>query len=90
MPFGGASVNKASEIGFEALINSLCLAISLWMVSTAHMKIYVKEFEKFLPQITSEHFVSVRNQSSWEAMKLEYVVQKQLGYLEGSEWMRWC
>jgi hypothetical protein len=78
-------MNKTSEVSFKTLIDPLCLAIGLWVISTTHAQINIKKFEKFLPKVTGEHLISVRHYGCGQAMELKNVVQEQLSYLEGSK-----
>jgi hypothetical protein len=64
---------------------SLCLAISLRVIGSAHLELCLSQFEKLLPNITCENFVPIRDQCFWQTMQLENIIHKCNYYLEGSE-----
>jgi len=52
-------MNKAPEIAFQTLIHPLCLAISLGVVSCAHLQLSLGHFEKLLPKRTYKYPISI-------------------------------
>ena len=73
-------MNHAAQISFQALVQPLRLAVSLWMVRGAQVQSSICQFKQALPKPASEHFVSVGYQHLWHAMPAVHIVQKGLGH----------
>ena len=58
-PLRWAGMNKATEERLQALINSFCLAIGLWMVGSTQLEGYIVELKQLFPESTDEYFITV-------------------------------
>jgi hypothetical protein len=65
---------KTPQICFQTLVDNFCLTISLGMISYGEMQLGALELKQFLPKISCESWVTIRNNRVWHAMKLEDLV----------------
>lgn len=79
-------MRKTPQVGFHALIDSLRLAIYMGMIGRAHMKLGADILEQFLPKVTGEDSVTIRDDGPWEAMDFVdtvHIQQSNLGFRTG-------
>lgn len=69
------------------MIYSFSLAIRLRMIGTTHFQLGVRHLEQFLPQSTSENFVSVRYDSIREPMQLIHLLHICLSHCQSCAWV---
>jgi hypothetical protein len=77
-------MDRAAEEGFEALIETLSLAVCLRVVGRAHHQLCVRQAEQLLLEHTG---VAVRHDALGKAMELVNVVDGELGNLKSGEGM---
>jgi len=59
-PPGRTGVGEAAEVCFKTLINTLRLAIRLWVISGTHTQGCARNAEKSLPKGTCKNTVTIR------------------------------
>jgi hypothetical protein len=57
------------------------------MVGRAIMQFDFQRFEDVLPKLASKNSIPICHNCYWEAMQLEYIVHKELGYCLSSKWV---
>jgi hypothetical protein len=57
------------------------------MISYAEMQLGALELEQFLPKITGESWVAIRNNRMWHAMKLEDLIHEKLSHNGCNKWV---
>jgi hypothetical protein len=80
-------MDRAAEEGFEALIETLSLAICLRVVGGAHHQLCVRQAEQLQLERAGEDLVAVRHDALGKAMELVNVVDEELGNLKRGEGM---
>ena len=74
---------KYPKIGFNLLIGSFRLSVSLWMVSGGEFDIVFEESSKFSSQGGGELRASVRYDSIMESKSFEDILEKESSYFCG-------
>jgi hypothetical protein len=69
-------MNKTAQECLEALIDTLHLAVCLWVVSGAQLQRCTGELEQGLLEVTNKHQVMVRNDGRRQPMKLIHHVHE--------------
>ena len=75
----GITGAEDTEIGFDFLIGSLGLSISLRVVRSGESNVVFEDSGKFFGKRRSELGSSIRNESVMESEAFEYMVEKELG-----------
>ena len=78
-PLVGIASAKDTKVGFDFLIGSLGLSISLRVVHSGESNIVFEDSGKFLGKRRGELGSSVRNESVMKSKAFEYMVEKELG-----------
>ena len=78
-PLVGVAGTKDTEIGFDFLIGSFGLSVSLRMVCSRKSNIIFEDPGKFLSERRSELWSSVRDESIMKSKAFEHMVEKELG-----------
>jgi hypothetical protein len=71
---------KTPQICFQTLVDNFRLAISLGMISCAEMQFSALYLEQFLPKISCERWVVIKNNRVQHAMKLEDLIHENLSH----------
>jgi hypothetical protein len=80
-------MDKATQVRFQALIDTLSLSIRLWVVSGTHGQCDLCQSKQLAPKRACENGVPIRYDVSGHTMKPEDVIQECLSNLLGREWM---
>ena len=78
-PLVGITGAEDTKVGFDFLIGSLSLSISLRAVCSGESNIVFEDSGKFLGKRRGELGSSVRNESVMKSEAFEYMVEKELG-----------
>ena len=77
-PLMGITGAEDTEVGFDFLIGSLGLSISLRVVCSGESNVVFEDSGKLLGKRGSELGSSIRNKSVMESEAFEYMVEKEL------------
>ena len=75
----GITGAEDTKVGFDFLIGSLGLSISLRVVRSGESNVIFEDSSKFLGKRRGELGSSVRNESVVKSEAFEYMVEKELG-----------
>ena len=78
-PLVGITGAEDTKVGFDFLIGSLGLSISLWVVGSGESNVILEDSGKFLSKCRGELGSLVRNKSVVKSEVFEYMVEKELG-----------
>ena len=78
-PLMGITGAEDTKVGFDFLIGSLGLSISLRVVRSGESNIVFEDSGKFFGKCRGELGSSVRNESVVKSEAFEYMVEKELG-----------
>ena len=78
-PLMGITGTEDTKVGFDFLIGSLGLSISLRVVHSGESNIVFKDSGKFFGKRRGELGSSVRNENVVKSEVFEYMVEKELG-----------
>jgi len=80
-------MDEAAEVRLQTLVDSLRLAVRLWVVCRAHGQCGLVNAKELAPEHTGEDAITVTDDVCWQPMKTVDVVQECLSHLLRSEWM---
>ena len=76
----GTSLSETAEEGLDALIDALSLSVRLRMVCCAESELSAGCTKQFLPKMTCEHRIPVRNYRSGQPVNLVNLIHVKLGH----------
>ena len=78
-PLMGITGAEDTEVGFDFLIGSLGLSISLRVVRSGESNVVFEDSGEFLGERRGELGSSIRNESVVKSEAFEYMIEKELG-----------
>jgi len=80
-------LGKASQRGFQALIDHLYLAINLGMMIDTHFQLSTLKFKRIVLEIVGKCGISIQRNGRWDGVQLKCWFHKNMGNYKRCKWV---